>query len=179
MPGSLSIVDILFVVTVILLVLSGFRNGFVFSLVNLISLPVAAVVSLVFGPSLTAWLARHGLEINPLVSYILLFLLAVIVIHLVATSVRGTVRSIPLISTGDALLGGVVGFVEAWALWVVFLLVLGHFLSLVDQGQIQQLGFDINTFHSWQQFYNDAVSNSLFARVNGWFVKVVPLVPAL
>jgi len=179
MPGSLSVVDILFVVTVFLLVLSGFRNGFVFSLVNLISLPVAAVVSLVFGPSLTAWLATHGLEINPLISYIILFLLAVIVIHLVATSVRGTVKRIPIISTGDALLGGVVGFVEAWALWVVFLLVLGHFLSLVDQGQIQQLGFNVSTFHGWQQFYNDAVSNSLFARVNGWFINVVPLVPAL
>ena len=179
MPGSLSLVDILFVVTVILLVLSGLRNGFVFSLVNLISLPVAAVVSLVFGPSLTAWLAGSGLVVNPIFSYILLFLLAVIVIHFVATSVRGTVKRIPLVSTGDALLGGVVGFVEAWALWVVFLLVLGHFLNVVDQGQIQQLGFHVNTFQSWQQFYNDAISNSLFARVNGWFVKVVPLAPAL
>jgi uncharacterized membrane protein required for colicin V production len=179
MPGSLSVVDILFVVTVILLVLSGLRNGFVFSLINLISLPAAAVVSLTFGPSLTAWLAGNGLAVNPLVSYILLFLLVVLLIHIVASAVRGTVKRIPLVSTGDALLGGVVGFVEAWALWVVFLLVLGHFLSLVDQGQIQQLGVHVDTFHSWQQFYNDAVSNSLFARVNGWFVKSVPLVPAL
>ncbi|HEY0754667.1 MAG TPA: CvpA family protein [Ktedonobacteraceae bacterium] len=179
MPGSLSIVDVLFLVTIVLLVLSGFRNGFVFSLINLLSLPVAAVAALVFGPTLTALLARNGLAINPLISYIILFLVAVVVIHMVATAVRGTIKSIPLLGSGDALLGGVIGFVEAWALWVVFLLVLGHFLNLVDQNQIQQLGFHVDTFHGWQQFYNDAVSNSLFARVNGWFIRVVPMVPSV
>lgn len=178
MPGSLSIVDVLFLVTIVLLVLNGLRNGFIFSLVNLLSLPVAAMVALVFGPGLTAALAKNGLAINPLVSYILLFLVAVLVIHAIAGSVRGTVKRIPIVSSGDALLGGVVGFVEAWALWVVFLLILGHFLSVVDQSQIQQLGFHVDTFKSWQQFYNDAVSNSLFARVNGWLIKIVPLVPA-
>ena len=50
MLGPLSIVDILFLATIILLVFNGLRNGFVFSLVNLLSLPVAAVVSLTFGP---------------------------------------------------------------------------------------------------------------------------------
>lgn len=179
MLGSLSIVDVLFLVTIVLLVLSGVRNGFVFSLINLISLPVAAVVALTFGPSLTGLLAGNGVVVNPLVSYIVLFLLAVVVIHGIAGAVRGTIKRIPVISSGDALLGGVVGFVEAWALWVAFLLVLGHFLSVVDQGQVQQLGFHVDTFNSWQKFYNDAIANSLFARVNGWFVKVVPLVPAL
>ena len=179
MLGPLSIVDVLFLATIILLVFNGLRNGFVFSLVNLFSLPVAAVVSLVFGPAFTALLTQNGLALNPLVSYIILFLIAVVVIHLVATAIRGTVKRIPLVSSGDALLGGVVGFVEAWALWVIFLLVLAHFLSLVNQSQVQQLGFHIDTFRSWQQFYNDAVSNSLFARVNGWFIKVVPVVPSL
>lgn len=179
MIGSLSIVDALFLVTIILLVFNGLRNGFVFSLVNLLSLPVAAGVALVFGPSFATLLGKNGVEINPLVSYIILFAVAVIVIHIVARAVRGTIKRIPLVSSGDALLGGVVGFVEAWALWVAFLLILGHFLSVVDQAQIQQLGIKITAFHSWQQFYNDAVSNSLFARVNGWFIKVVPMVPAL
>ena len=95
MIGSLSIVDILFLVTIILLVFNGLRNGFVFSLVNLLSLPVAAVVALTFGPSLTTTLAQNGLTVNPLVSYIVLFLIAVVVIHLVATAVRGTVKGIP------------------------------------------------------------------------------------
>lgn len=179
MLGSISIVDVLFVITIVVLVLNGLRNGFVFSLVNLLSLPVAAAVSYVFGPSLTALLAKNGLVVNPLISYVALFVVAVIIIHLIATAVRGTMKRIPLVSSGDSLLGGVVGFVEAWALWVVLLLVLGHFLSVVDQAQIQQLGFHVDTFHSWQQFYDDAVSNSLFARVNGWFVKVVPIVPTL
>ncbi len=179
MPGSLSIVDILFLVTIILLVFNGLRNGFVFSLVNLLSLPVAAVAALTFGPGLTTTLAKNGMTVNPLISYILLFLVAVVVIHLIATAVRGTVKRIPLVSSADTLLGGVVGFVEAWVLWVIFLLVLGHFLNVADQAQIQQLGFSVNTFHSWQQFYNDAVTNSLFARVNSWFIKVVPLVPTV
>lgn len=179
MIGPLSIVDALFVVTIVLLVLNGLRNGFVFSLVNLFSLPVAAGVAVIFGPSLAEALAKNGLVVNPLLSYIILFVIAVMVIHIIARSVRGTVKRIPIISSGDALLGGVVGFVEAWALWVVFLLVLGHFLSVADQTQIQQLGFHVDTFKSWQQFYNDAVSNSLFAHVNSWFIKVVPLVPTL
>lgn len=179
MLGSLSIVDVLFLVTIVVMVFNGFRNGFVFSLVNLLSLPVAAGVSWIFGPALTAFLAKNGLAVNPLLAYIILFLVAVFVIHIIANSIRGTVKRIPLLSSGDALLGGVVGFVEAWALWVILLLVLGHFLSVVDQGQIQQLGFHVDTFKSWQQFYDDAVANSLFARVNGWFIKVVPLVPTL
>jgi len=179
MLGSLSIVDLLFLLTIILLVWNGLRNGFVFSLVNLLSLPVAAGVAVVFGPTLTATLATNGLGVNPLFSFILLFLVAVVVIHVIARAVRRTIKKIPLISSGDTLLGGVVGFVEAWALWVVFLLILGHFLSVVNNGQIQQLGFQVETFRGWQQFYNDAVSHSLFARVNGWFIKVVPLAPAL
>ncbi|HEX7736269.1 MAG TPA: CvpA family protein [Ktedonobacteraceae bacterium] len=174
MLGSLSVVDVLFLATIILLVFNGLRNGFVFSLANLLSLPAAAIAAAVFGPSLTA-----KLGINPLVSYILIFLVAVVVIHIVARAVRGTAKKIPLISSGDALLGGVVGFIEAWALWVAFLLILGHFLNVVDHSQIQQMGIHIDTFQSWQKFYNDTVSNSLFARVNGWFIKAVPLVPAL
>src|SRR5258707_291883 len=146
MPFSLDVVDILFLVTVVLLVFNGLRNGFVFSLVNLISLPVAAVVALVFGPSLTALLGNNRLSSIPLGSYLGLFL------------------------------GAVVGFVEAWALWVVLLLVLGHFLNMVNQAQIQQLGFHVSTFQTWQQFYNDAIGHSLFARVNGWFIQVVPVV---
>lgn len=179
MPGSLSIVDILFVVTIILLVLHGLRVGFVFSLVNLLSLPVAAGLAWFFGPSFTNWLETHGMVVNPLVSYIILFLISIIVIHAIGGTIGRTVKGIPLISSADALGGGVVGFVEAWLLWLVFLLLLGHFLNITDQAQIQQLGFKISTFHSWQQFYNDAISNSLFARVNGWFIQHVPLVPVL
>ncbi len=84
---------------------------------------------------------------------------------------RGFVRKLPLIGFGDALLGGVIGFIEAWLLWVVLLVVLQNFL----QGAHQIPGVSASQFQSWQQFYNMAVTNSLFAKVNGFFVKTIPV----
>jgi uncharacterized membrane protein required for colicin V production len=175
MLGSLSLVDLLFLVTIVLLVFNGLRNGLVFSLLSLLSLPIAFVVAWLFGPKLTNLLAANNLNATPLISYVVLFFGTVLIVHILATALRGTVKRIPLVSFADALLGGVVGFVEAWALWVILLLVLGHFLQ--DVGQVQALGVDVSLFHSWQQFYNDAVSNSLFARVNSFMISKVPLIP--
>jgi uncharacterized membrane protein required for colicin V production len=175
MLGSLSLVDLLFLVTIALLVFNGLRNGFVFSLVSLLSLPIAFAVAWFFGPKLTSLLAANNLTATPLISYIVLFFGSVLVIHILATALRGTVKRIPLVGFGDTLLGGVIGFVEAWLLWVVLLLVLQNFLQ--DTSQVQKLGIDAALFQSWQHFYNDAVSNSLFARVNSFFINTVPLIP--
>jgi hypothetical protein len=100
-----------------------------------------------------------------------LFFATVLVIHIIGTVVRGFVRKLPLIGFGDALLGGVIGFIEAWLLWVVLLVVLQNFLQ--DTHQIP--GISASQFQSWQQFYNTAVTNSLFAKVNGFFVKTIPV----
>ncbi len=176
MLGSLSIVDLLFVVTVVLLVFNGFRNGAVFSLVNLLSLPIAFVVAYEFGPQLSNTLAANNLPATPLISYIVLFFGTVLIIHILATVLRGTLRSIPLlggvVGLGDTLLGGVVGFVEAWLLWVALLWVLAHFLQ--DTSQVQKLGISTSQFSGWQDFYNTAVSNSLFAKVNSFIVPLIP-----
>lgn len=169
----MSLVDILFVVTIALLVFNGLRNGFVFSLVNLLSLPIAFGVAWLFGPRFTQILASANLPSNPLLAYIVLFFGTVLIIHVLASSLR-VVRKLPVIGAVDTLLGGVVGFVEAWLLWVVFLLVLHNFLQ--DTSQVQQLGISTSLFHSWQQFYDDAVSNSLFAKVNGVIIQTVPLI---
>ena len=123
MLGSLSLVDLLFLVTIVLLVFNGLRNGFVFSLVNLISLPAALVVAWIFGPRLTDLLAGNDLPATPLISYIVLFFGTVLVIHILATGLRG-VKKLPVIGFADTLMGGVVGFVEAWLLWLIFLLIL-------------------------------------------------------
>lgn len=163
MLGSLSLVDLLFLVTIVLLVFNGLRNGFVFSLINLISLPVALVVALLFGPRLTNLLAGNDLSATPLISYIVLFFGSVLVIHILATALRG-VKKLPVIGFADTLLGGVVGFVEAWLLWVVLLLVLHGFLQNVDQ--VHSLGITTSQLDSWQNFYDTAITNSLFARVN-------------
>lgn len=176
MLGSLSLVDLLFVVTIILLVANGLRNGLVFSLLNLLSLPIAFVVAWLFGPKLTDLLAANNLNATPLISYVVLFLGTVLIIHILATALRGTVKRIPLVGFANTLLGGVVGFVEAWLLWFILLLVLGHFLR--DVNQVQALNVNTSLFQSWQQFYNEAISNSLFARVNGFFITTIPLIPA-
>jgi uncharacterized membrane protein required for colicin V production len=175
MLGSLSLVDLLFLITIVILVFNGLRNGFVFSLLNLLSLPIAVIVAWVFGPKLTDLLAANNLSATPLISYVVLFFGTVLIIHILATVLRGTVKRIPLVSFGNTLLGGVVGFVEAWLLWLVLLLVLGHFLQ--DVTQVQSLAVSPNMFQGWQQFYNEAIANSLFAKVNGFFINTVPLIP--
>ncbi len=95
-------------------------------------------------------------------------------------------KSIPLIGSGDSLLGGVVGFVEAWLLWLFFLLLLGSFLngvqgtvSTVQQGAslIHGTTIPFGQLQQWHDFYNQAVTNSLFAKVNGFFVKSLPALP--
>src|SRR5436309_10487404 len=86
---SLSLVDILFLVTVVLLAFNGFSNGAVTSLVNLISIPVGFVVAYLFGPRFTLLLAANGLSATPLVAYIVLFFGAVLVLHIIGTVVRG------------------------------------------------------------------------------------------
>lgn len=175
MIGSLSLVDVFFLVTIILLVFNGLRNGLIFSLLSLLSLPIAFVVAYVFGPKLTNLMAANNLNATPLISYLVLFFGSVLIIHILATVLRGFVKRIPLVGFANSLLGGVVGVIEAWLLWVILLLVLGHFLQ--DVNQVQQLGINPSLFQSWQQFYNDAVSNSLFAKVNSFIISTVPLIP--
>ena len=184
---SLSVIDILFLITVVLLVLSGLRNGFVLSLVNLISIPLALGVAYYFGPQFTAFLAStFGFFATPLVSFFMLFFLAVLVLHFVGGTLRNIVKGIPIIGSGDSLLGGVVGFVEAWLLWLFFLAVLGSFLNGVQGtvGTIQHgasiipgASIQIGQLQQWHDFYNQAITNSLFAKVNGFFVKTLPTIP--
>ncbi len=48
------LVDILFIVTIVLLVFNGLRNGAVFSLFNLLSLPAGFIVAKLYGPQFCA-----------------------------------------------------------------------------------------------------------------------------
>ncbi len=179
----MSLVDILFVVTVALLAFNGFRNGAVISLVNLISIPIGIVVALLFGKQLTQVLASNNLPATPFIAYIVLFFGTVLVLHIIGTVIRGVVQKIPFVGFGDALLGALIGFVEAWLLWLVLLLVLGSFLHNA-QGSIQQgssvgpgLNIQVDQLKQWHDFYNETVSNSLFAKVNGFFIQELPNLP--
>ncbi|HAE84513.1 MAG TPA: hypothetical protein DCK85_14080 [Ktedonobacter sp.] len=183
MVGSISIVDILFLVTVVLLVFSGFRNGALISLISLVSIPLGFFVASQYGPSFTTVLAAYGLSATPLISYVVLFFGTVLVLHIVGSFVRNVAKGVPLLGPADTLLGGAIGFVEAWVLWLVLLIVLGNFLHGV-QSSIQSatsivpgLNIQVEQFQSWHDFYNQTINNSLFARVNGFFVSALPALP--
>ena len=175
---SFSIIDILFLVTVALLVFNGLRNGAVFSLVNLLSIPIGIGVALYFGPQFIALLAANHFSATPLIAYVVLFFGAVLIVHILATTIRGVVQKIPLVGAGDALLGGLIGFVEAWLLWLILLIILGTFLANVQNtvNGVQQsasiipgLKISFSQLQSWHDFYNQAVTHSIFAQVNSFF----------
>ena len=183
MVGSISIVDILFLVTVILLVFSGFRNGALISLVSLVSIPLGFFVASQYGPSFTTVLAANGLSATPLISYVVLFFGTVLVLHIVGSFVRNIAKGLPLLGPADTLFGGAIGFVEAWVLWLVLLIILGNFLHGV-QSNIQattsivpDLNIQVQQFQNWHDFYNQTITNSLFARVNAFFVSQLPALP--
>lgn len=181
----LSIIDILFLVTVAMLVFNGLRNGLIFSLINLVSIPLGLGIAYAFGPQFTAFLAANGLPATPLIAYVALFFGTVLVLHIVGTAVRGVAKNIPLLGGVDSLLGGAVGFVEAWLLWLTLLIVLGNFLgglqNTIQQGShiIPGLNIHIAQLQAWHDFYNQTVTDSIFARVNGFFVKALPNLPQL
>ena len=182
MIGPFNWIDILFLITIALLVFNGIRNGAVFSLVNLLSIPIALGVVIFWGKSLTLFLASNGLSISPLLAYIVLFFAAVFIIHILGTLLRGVIRAVPLIGLGDVLVGGVVGFVEAWLLWLNVLLVIGGFLhtvqSAITTGSHIIPGFNItlDQYVTWHDTYNQALNNSLFAHVNSFILSKLPAV---
>ena len=182
---SINWVDILFLVTVILLVLSGLRNGFLFSLINLISIPIGFVVASYYGPRLTSLLAANNLSATPLIAYAVLFFGTILVLHIIGTSVRGVVKNIPVIGCADGLLGGLVGIVEAWLIWLILLIVLHNFLNGLQSGlpvgatTVPGFNVQVSQLQAWHDFYNQAVTDSLFARVNSFFVQQLPGLPRL
>src|SRR5579863_9406895 len=100
-------IDILFLV---MLVFNGLRNGAVFSLIHLITLPVAFAGAVWFGPSLAGLLAAHHLLANPLIAYVALFFGIALVLHVIGSSVRRVLHAVPFLGAGDRLIGAGLGF---------------------------------------------------------------------
>ena len=185
MLGTFNWIDLLFLATIVLLIFNGFRNGAVFSIINLVSIPIAIGVAYFFGKPFALFFANNGLKISPLISYIVLFIVTILVIQIAGTSVRGVVKHTPVLGCGDSLLGGLVGFFEAWLIWLIVLFIAGKFLNDI-QATIQTgkqlvpgLNITVQQYQVWHDTYNQAVHNSLFARVNGFFIKELPAVPHL
>ncbi len=174
---NIGLIDILFLVTVVLLVFNGFRNGAVLALIHLLSIPIGAVVAYFYGPRFTALLSMNGFSATPMVAYLVIFFGTVLVCHILGTIVGSVVRHLPIIGFADGIIGGVLGVVEAWLLWVVFLFILGSFLmhaqSTMSMGATSTVGSNLSApqLQAWLDFYNQAVNNSLFAQVNSFFLK--------
>jgi uncharacterized membrane protein required for colicin V production len=185
MIGPFNWIDFLFLVTIVLLIFNGFRNGAVFSLINLLSIPVAIGVAYFFGKPFALFLANNGLQISPLISYVALFFITILVIQIIGTTMRGVVKAIPILGLGDSLLGGVVGFIEAWLIWLILLLFLGNFLHSIQDAMhtgnqlIPGFKITLQQYATWHDAYNQAIHNSLFAKVNGFFIKELPTLPRL
>ncbi len=185
MIGPFNWIDLLFLVTIVLLIFNGLRNGAVFSLINLLSIPIAIGVAYFFGKPFALFLATNGLSISPLISYLVLFFVSILVIQIIGTTMRGVVKAIPILGFGDSLLGGAIGLFEAWLIWLIVLLFLGKFLQNIQDaihaGNQVIPGFNIKVqdYQSWRDAYNQAVHNSLFARVNSFFIKELPALPHL
>ncbi len=185
MIGPFNWIDFLFLVTIVLLVFNGFRNGAVFSLINLLSIPVAIGVAYFFGKPFALFLASNGLQISPVISYIVLFFVTILVIQIIGTTMRGVVKAIPILGLGDSLLGGVVGFVEAWLIWLIILLFIGNFLHSIQDAMhaghqlIPGFNITVQQYVTWHNAYNQAVNSSLFARVNNFIIKELPALPHL
>ncbi len=180
MIGPFNWIDLLFLITIVLLVFNGIRNGAIFSIVNLLSIPIALGVAIFLGKPFTLFLASNRLTISPLLAYIVLFFAAVLIIHIIGTMLRGVIRAVPLLGVGDVLIGGVVGFIEAWLLWVIILLVIGGFLNnaqhAITAGSNIIPGFNITLaqYTNWHDTYNQALTNSLFAHVNSFILSKLP-----
>lgn len=184
---ALSIIDILFLVTVALLIFNGLKNGALFSLISLLVLPIGFMIAYYFGPSFAVWLASGSLNVTPLISYAVLFIGTILILHIVGNFLRSVLNVIPLFGTFDTLLGGVIGFIEAWLIWFILLFLLGTFLSDIQNGTSVP-GIDFTQFvqhfqdwhvQDWFKFYNDAVAHSLFTQINDFFAGLLPILPQL
>ena len=170
MPFTFNWIDLLFAITIILLVFNGFRNGLVASLLNLLGIPLGVLVALALGRQFIKFLGANGLDIAPLLAYIILFLATVLVVHIIATVVRGSIRKVGL-GCVDQGLGAAVGFAEAWLLWIAVLFVVHNLLTNVQNVP----GIDATQFIHWQQAYNYTITNSLFAQVNNFIITKIPI----
>ena len=70
---------------------------------------------------------------------------------------------------------------RAWLLWVIILLVIGGFLNSVQHAIIAGSnvipGFNVtlDQYTNWHDTYNQALTNSLFAQVNGFILSKLPV----
>lgn len=175
-------IDILFLVTVVLLVLNGLRNGALLSLIGFLIVPIAFAVAYFLGPRFILQLGSSGLPATPLIAYAVLFIGTILILHILGTFLGQTLKIIPGFSPLNALLGGAIGFVEAWLIWLVLLIAIGSFLNAIHNGATSFAGIDLTQLlghpdwhiQDWYNYYNDAVNNSLFTKVNNVFGQIIP-----
>ncbi|GCE48565.1 colicin V production protein [Thermosporothrix hazakensis] len=173
------LLDILILISALLLIFNGIRNGAIFSLIHLLSIPVGIAVVFFFGPQLVAFLSSNGLAATPVIVYIALFLGAVLLLHILGTVIRGLIQSIPAAGVVDLLVGGALGLVESWLLWLFLLMLLGGFLLALQNKDPQLAALHLQTedYLPWRDFYNRMLQGSYFVRINSLFLHTLPPMP--
>jgi len=156
------LLDILVGITLVLSTIHGWRVGAVASLINLLGIPIGLGVSWYWGPALTGTFARLGFPVPVLFAYALLFFGVIAVLHVIAQFLRGTIHSFFVFAFADEAIGAVVGFVKAWILWLLFLVLWGSVLAL----PLHTPGLRTLDATRWKQDYNHIVATSTFAQIN-------------
>src|SRR5215813_13081997 len=89
--------------------------------------------------------------------------------NMIATLVQRFIRKLPAaVNRGDSILGGMIGFAEAWLMWVFLLTSLGTFVAGIQTGiqpgihVIPGLNIQLVQLQAWHDFYNYNVTNSIF-----------------
>jgi len=95
----MNILDIILLILILAAAVSGFTKGFFVELASLLSLILGILAGVKFSPQVQIWLSKI-LSWSPgnikLVSFILIFIIVAIIIHLVARAFENTIRALSL-----------------------------------------------------------------------------------
>jgi uncharacterized membrane protein required for colicin V production len=156
------LLDILVLITLVIGVVHGWRVGALVSLVGLLSIPIGLGAAWYWGPALTTEFAGLGFPAPLILAYAALFFGVIIVLHLLAEVLRGVIHSFFVFAFADEAIGAVVGLVEVWLLWLLFLVLWGSVLTL----PLRVPGWHASDALRWERNYNSIVTTSTFAQLN-------------
>ena len=130
------VIDILILSALVIPTVRGFRRGFVKSVLHFCRYLIAFALALV--------LARFFSEtLSPIVAFVSFFLIALLLLPVLSTVLRGVFGRIPVVKQADRLLGLALGFLIglliAWLLTFVICALLD--LAGVDPSQFAEISF--------------------------------------
>jgi uncharacterized membrane protein required for colicin V production len=163
--------DIVAAIVLFISIWHGWRSGLLVGLFNLLSIPLGIVAAYFLAPRVAA-----ATNISLTYMYAIIFFVTVIAVHIVGNVLRkGMRKRVKIAADTDALLGAIVGGAKAWILLVLFLVIWGNALNssavrTIACGLAPVNNSVASNLGNWETEYNQTVSKSLFAYVNGFIV---------